>query len=102
MKRFGNVVIYTSFKGANFIYNLILDTTYLSLHNILKYHQLVKRTRLEGFSSMAKAFFRPYESLAQMREILATHVLQLPPFVQLPDALLQVEIRSIARKSLQL
>ncbi len=51
---------------------------------------------------MAKAFFRPYESLAQMREILAAQVFQLPAFEQVPDSLLRVEIRSIAGKTLQM
>ena len=51
---------------------------------------------------MAKAFFRPYESLAQMRKILAAQVFQLPAFEQVPDSLLRIEVRSIAGKTLQM
>lgn len=51
---------------------------------------------------MAKAFFRPHESLAQVREMRATQVFQLPAFEQVPDALLRVEVRSIAGKTLQM
>lgn len=51
---------------------------------------------------MAKAFFRPHESLTQVREMLAAQIFQLPAFEQVPDSLLWVEVRSIAGKTLQM
>ena len=51
---------------------------------------------------MAKAFFRPHESLTQVREMLAAQIFQLPAFDKVPDSLLWVEVRSIAGKTLQM
>lgn len=51
---------------------------------------------------MAKAFFRPHESLAQVREMRATQVFQLPAFEQVPDAFLWIQFGSITRKTLQM
>jgi hypothetical protein len=61
----------------------------------------MQKTRLENLSAMAKAFFRQYQSLSHVGEILATHIFQFVAFEQILHALLRIEIRSIARKAFQ-
>jgi hypothetical protein len=51
---------------------------------------------------MAEAFFRPYESLTHLSEIVAAEVFELTTFEQVPNALLRVELRGVARKPLQM
>ena len=51
---------------------------------------------------MTKAFFRARQFLAYMSKIPATEMFQFAPFEQIPDLLLRIEIRRVARQALQM
>jgi hypothetical protein len=61
----------------------------------------MKKTRLKDRAPMAEAFFRPYESLTHLRQIVAAEVFELTTFEQVPNPLLRVQFRRVARKPLQ-
>src|SRR2546429_9579230 len=51
---------------------------------------------------MAEAFFCPHQGTAYVREAQTAQVFQLPPFEQVPDALLRIQLRSIPGKTFQM
>src|SRR5438270_8094257 len=69
---------------------------------MLKCSQRVQKTRLENLAPMAKAFFRSHQLLAHVREMLTAEIFHLPTFEQVPNALLRVQVRSIAGKTFQM
>ena len=62
----------------------------------------MSKTLFEDSSAVSQAFFGMSELHGHVRHISTTDILQFSTCEQIPDALLWVEFRSIARQALQM